>query len=175
MVQCETALSPLITHWSYCNLTLSHRYSVERWIHITGTGARSLHHSLILRYRPRVTPSCHNIQLIRLVIWPNGRWWFLYHLLIRNYVNTSRARKTAKIRALWCGDWRSELLFSVDAMFWWMWVTAITRLRWCTVCSASDITFCVICYCFKLLIAFRFSNLPCLTNWRVGWDQVIIS
>ena len=120
-------------------------------------------------------PSCHNIQLIRLVIWPNGRWWFLYHLLTRNYVNTSRARKTAKIRALWCGDSRSEMPFSVDAMFWWMWVTAITRLRWCTVSRASDITFCVICYCFKLLIAFRFSNLPCLTYLRVGWDQVIIS
>ena len=26
MAQCKTAVTPLLTHWSYCSLTLSHRY-----------------------------------------------------------------------------------------------------------------------------------------------------
>ena len=27
MTQCKTAVTPLLTHWSYCSLALSHRYS----------------------------------------------------------------------------------------------------------------------------------------------------
>ena len=29
MAKCKTAVTPLLTHWSYCSLALSHRYHVE--------------------------------------------------------------------------------------------------------------------------------------------------
>ena len=34
MAQCKTAVSPLLTHWRYCSLELSHRYTFPTWIHM---------------------------------------------------------------------------------------------------------------------------------------------
>ena len=31
MASCKTAVSPLLTHWRYCSLALSHRYFVDSW------------------------------------------------------------------------------------------------------------------------------------------------
>ena len=31
MAQCKTAVSPLLMHWRYCSLTLSHRPDLDIW------------------------------------------------------------------------------------------------------------------------------------------------
>ena len=31
MNECKTAVTPQLTHWSYCRLTLSHRYMLNQW------------------------------------------------------------------------------------------------------------------------------------------------
>ena len=40
MAWCKTAVTPLLTHWSYCSLAPSHRYIIQKccaWIHVLDT------------------------------------------------------------------------------------------------------------------------------------------
>ena len=92
MAQCKTAVTPLLKHWSYCSLALSHRYDdVVKWKHFPHYWPflRGIHRSLV--------NSPHKGQ------WRKALMFFFYlHLNKRLSKQSRRWWFEMPSRSLWC-------------------------------------------------------------------------